>query len=365
MTVRAGIAPRFTRFLLLLLGNACVLLALLVFVEGFSSLAMFARRARWYGEVAERQHTRYDSELGWVSIPNVRIPNLYREGAHLTTNARGFRGKTEVADAVPAGKVRVVCSGDSFTLGFGVDDDETWCQVLTRLDPSLETVNMGQGGYGADQVYLWYRRDGLKIDHDIQVFAFITDDFRRMRHDQFLGYAKPWISVDGKVQNVPVPPASYSLMSWWVRNLPTLDGLRSVEVLQGVAERLGLRRRSRRTNGEVMTAADSRTVLRWMLEELDRLHRSRGTRLVLMHLPTRYELRGGQPLEWFDFFRENGARLGLTYLNLFEPFGARGQQAWAELFLAAGEVKHPSAAGHLTAAGNRLVAELLLNALTR
>jgi hypothetical protein len=303
--------------------------------------------------------------LGWVNIPNLRIPDLYRPGASLTTNARGFRGKTEVATAVPPGKVRVICSGDSFTMGFGVDDDETWCHVLSRLDTSLETINMGQGGYGVDQAYLWYKRDGLKIDHHVQVFAFVTDDFRRMRHDQFFGYAKPWISVAGKVENVPVPTASYSLVSWWVRNLPVLSALHSVQIVQGLAERVGLRRPSRRTSSEVMTVADARTVLLAILEDLDRLHGSRGTRLVLVHLPTRYELRGRHPLEWFDFFRETTARLDLTYMNLFEPFAAKGQPAWADLFLAAGEVKHPSAAGHYTAAGNRLVAELLVKALNR
>jgi hypothetical protein len=39
MTVRARLAPRFTRALRLLLGNACVLIALVVFVEGLRSWA--------------------------------------------------------------------------------------------------------------------------------------------------------------------------------------------------------------------------------------------------------------------------------------------------------------------------------------
>ena len=28
---------------------------------------------------------------------------------------------------------------------------------------------MGQGGYGIDQAYLWYKRDGTKLDHDVQI----------------------------------------------------------------------------------------------------------------------------------------------------------------------------------------------------
>ena len=51
---------------------------------------------------------------------------------------------------MPPGKTRIICSGDSFTLGFGVDNEHTWPQQLAARNANLETVNMGQGGYGAD-----------------------------------------------------------------------------------------------------------------------------------------------------------------------------------------------------------------------
>jgi hypothetical protein len=56
---------------------------------------------------------------------------------------------------------------------------------------------MGQGGYGVDQAYLWYKRDGTKIEHNIQLFAFIESDFDRMRSAAFLGYSKPRLTVTG------------------------------------------------------------------------------------------------------------------------------------------------------------------------
>lgn len=68
-------------------------------------------------------------------------PNFYGPGVGLNTNSRGFRGMMPVSDAVPNGKLRIVCSGDSFTLGWGVGDDEAWCAQLASDE--TDVVNMG------------------------------------------------------------------------------------------------------------------------------------------------------------------------------------------------------------------------------
>src|SRR5271157_4803646 len=118
-----------------------------------------------------------------------------------------LRNNADFATKVPPGKTRIVCSGDSFTLGNGVDNDHTWPQLLASRAKNLETVNMGQGGYGADQAYLWYKRDGVPLDHNIQIFALISPDFYRMQHSSFNGYGKPMLTVENErlvTTNVPV-----------------------------------------------------------------------------------------------------------------------------------------------------------------
>src|SRR5688500_474604 len=164
--------------------------ALLLVLEGASSVLLVGYDLVADDGVSERAHSAYDPELGWVSRPNVRLPNFYGKGRTFSTNASGFRSARDVSLDVPAGRVRVICSGDSFTMGYGVGDAQTWCHRLQAIDTRLETVNMGMGGYGVDQSYLWYRRDGITLDHDIHVFAFITSDFHRMQSTRFLGYAK-------------------------------------------------------------------------------------------------------------------------------------------------------------------------------
>ena len=158
--------------------------------------------------MAERIHTRYDDLLGWVNMENVVLRDLYGKGVYLRTNSQGFRANKDYDVSPPPDKLRIVCSGDSFTLGYGVDNDHTWCQLRANRDDSFQTVNMGQGGYGIDQIYLWYERDGSRLEHDIHLFTFITADFWRMRHRSFHGYGKPFLTLrDGElaVENVPVP----------------------------------------------------------------------------------------------------------------------------------------------------------------
>ena len=126
-----------------------------------------------------------------------------------------YEGRRETEEKVPPGKTRIVCSGDSFTLGYGVADTEAYPQQLESLDARLDVVNMGQGGYGVDQAYLWYERDAT-FEHDIQVFAFITADLRRMRSSQFFGYAKPLLKLEDGVlvpSNTPLSNVEHGASS--------------------------------------------------------------------------------------------------------------------------------------------------------
>ena len=177
-------------------GNILIIAVILVVIEGLASYSLFARDMMTKVPLAERRHTQYDPDLGWSNIPDVDIPDMYSAGISLRTNGQGFRNDHDFDKSVPDGYKRVICSGDSFTLGYGVGNDHTWCQRLSALDSRLETVNMGQGGYGVDQAYLWYMRDGRVLEHDIHVFAFITDDLFRMLRSQFSGYGKPVLMVE-------------------------------------------------------------------------------------------------------------------------------------------------------------------------
>src|SRR5271165_3353648 len=188
--------------------NIAATLVLLLVLEGIASVYYVFREAFVSPPVAESLYTEYDRDLGWVNLPNVYLPNMYGRGKYLKTNSQRFRNNEDFSLQVPQGKTRIICSGDSFTLGYGVDNDHTWPQLLATRTPNIETVNMGQGGYGADQAYLWYKRDAAELDHNILILALIAPDLYRMQHSSFNEYGKPVLTLQNDhlvTTNVPVP----------------------------------------------------------------------------------------------------------------------------------------------------------------
>ncbi len=333
-------------------------LLLLLAVEGVSRCALGRPPARL--PLAERRHTEYDPELGWVSRRSVRIDDLYGPGKFLRTNARGYRGALETASTVPAGKRRVVCSGDSFTLGYGVDDDHTWCARLAVLRPGLETVNLGQGGYGIDQAYLWYRREAPALDHQLHLFAFISEDFLRMESDTFLGYGKPVLALgpggELETRNVPVPRDELRAQ-WLVDEFPGLAQLATFTLLTRLARQLAPARPPPRS--------DTLALALRVFEELRALAVAHGSALVLVQLPQPEDLRPGASDAARGILAVELAKRGIAYVDLVPAFRALSPADRAALFIAAGALPFDRAEGHYTEAGNERVARLLLAALER
>jgi hypothetical protein len=338
-------------------------LLVLAIVEGASSLLLLTLvvPVQIRPPLAERRHTQYDEELGWVNVRGLYAEDIYGAGVSLTVNSQGFRNRRDFPVEVPEGKVRIICSGDSFTLGYGVADDQTWCARLASLDPRLETVNMGQGGYGVDQAYLWYARDGAFLDHQIQVFAFIVDDFRRMQDDSFLGYGKPVLRVQGGrlvTENVPVPSRGYRV-PWLTQNLDLLTELRSLELLRAV---IG----SSSTESAEDLGGDEFPELVWtVFEKLRRMNREKGSRLVLVYLPMISEVEVAVSDPWREFLRQQAAARGIPFLDLVEWIRKLPREQIPALFIPEGVLAYPAAAGHYSARGNEWVARQLYARLRR
>src|SRR6185295_9147020 len=160
----------WARFALKLIAvNVLVFITAALVLEGLASTVFVLNRLWKTAPLAERLYTKYDSDLGWTNVPNAVVRNLFGPGIDVVINSQGFRNDQEFSVAQPPGRIRMLCVGDSYTFGYGVNEDQGWCHKLTALEPRLEPVNMGQGGYGIDQAYLWYKRDGAKLEHRLTV----------------------------------------------------------------------------------------------------------------------------------------------------------------------------------------------------
>ena len=124
----------------------------------------------------------YDPSLGWVEGP---------------TSITGD------ANIDPKNSIRIAAFGDSFTERSGI-------QKLALEREGLEVVNFGVGGYGLDQSYLRYLRDGATSDFDIVLIGFMTENSNRnlnvFRHFYlpFRGaiFSKPRFRIkDGELDN--------------------------------------------------------------------------------------------------------------------------------------------------------------------
>ncbi len=342
---------------------ACIL-GLLV-IEGLSSVALFLRHEfhRIGGNLSERAHSEFDERLGWVNTPNTRIENLYAPGKHITINSQGFRAKEDFHPSIPVGKLRIMCSGDSYTLGVGVDDGETWPAQLASLDSRIQTINMGQGGYGADQAYLWYLRDGARLQCQIHILALIPDDFQRMRYDTFLGYPKPILQVrDGGLVTPNTPLSRPSrLRIWWGLKGSDLMKLKTLEILSKAANRLFGRPHAPISSPQ--SDPSPAELMIPMLKSLKEINDKKNCALVLVYLPSSPDCRREPGEEWrFEILRQAKA-LGIVTLDAEEEMRKVPGKEAEKLFLTLEDVTVKSAWGHYSPEGNRFVAKSIYQKL--
>lgn len=354
-TQRGARRPRLGSWIAI---NLAVTAALLVLVEGLASFVIAGRALRseddGRGAVAERRHTEYDPLLGWINLPGMAISNMYGAGRHLFTNARRLRDEREIDPAAPPAGPRIVASGDSFTFGYGVGNEDTWTEELERLHGrGLEVLNMAQGGYGLDQAFLWYERDGHPLPHDVHIMAFITEDFRRMTRDHFMGYGKPVLSVeDGRLRvgNVPPPrlPASHPLR----RIAPFVQNLRVVQWLGG--EGAGFTAAAERRRRDAM-----RETAGAIFRRLHDLHAERGRLGVLVYLPIEKDHFDNESDTWRDWLSDEAEANGWIFIDLVRAIRHRPRDEVDAFFIEDDSDRYRGAKGHYTEAGNRAIAHAL------
>jgi len=345
------------KIVLTILANIAFTVVLFLVVEGFSSVVIFTKQTFFTSLLEERKHTQYDDEIGWINLPDLHIENMYGPGKSFSTNSRAFRSNKELSSSIPEDKIRIVCSGDSFTLGYGVDTADGWCQQLEAIDKHIEPVNLGQGGYGNDQAYLWYARNSPTLNHDIQLFAFITDDFLRMEGDSFFGYGKPVLKVENGMlvnKNRPVPKLAFT-----IPRLPMIrEGISHLSVVQL------LRRVLRPVTGEpqgsqtdqTQKELETREVSLKIFEDLQRLNQAKGSVLVLIYLPRRPDYPLGKEVgPWRQFFHDLSSEHRFVTIDLVDEIAKIPPQDTPSLY--------SSVNGHYSEKGNRIVAEALYRQL--
>src|SRR5580658_425565 len=147
--------------------NLALLLGAMLFFCGAMELALrivFARSLDFSMEMwkyaVKLKHPEPNPLLSFSHRPN---SSAFLMGVPVSINSHGLRDR-EYSLQKPPGVYRIVMSGDSTTLGWGVPEDQTVAKILERrlnrtcasAQPCFEALNAGVGNYGTVQEYAHY-----------------------------------------------------------------------------------------------------------------------------------------------------------------------------------------------------------------
>jgi hypothetical protein len=321
---------------------------------------------------------RYDRRLGWRLTPGWQGRHRHWDyDVKYAVNRDGLRANGTPANADATNVIAVV--GDSFTFGFGVNDDETFIHRLDqRLGMDTHVMNFAVPGYSTDQEALLIEERVLpRAPTEILLVVYLGNDlFDNLRPFPLQGAnAKPYFELRGGhpvLCNVPVPHEVRSAgraqeeLAAVVRGAGTPPSLR--ERLQSRSEvaRRVLSNLPEPTIEPLVFAERFAPAVSLFGEILARIRRhceGEEAELIVAALPgpSYVVRRRSQSAQYQDYLRQcvldAAANQGLRALDLARPLGGESVGLRRRLF-------HPED-GHLTVTGHRKVADLLAKEILR
>ncbi len=229
-----------------------------------------------------------DTMQGWRPTPGATCRHV-REGDYdvvYTFDENGYRQSHQAAEAM----IDITFYGDSYTFGHGVNDAETFANVLAAeyLADTVQVYNAGVDGYGIVQMYqaLLTRCEDIEPG-DIVVFTPTSADIQRNLDDFVFPYTCAFRRGEGQE-----PVAFYPAYA---------DGAvistRLERTLKNKLKLLALTAPSTRGVWQSILGRNKRDTARdalAMMQEAKRITEARGGRFVLIFLPRVSECAKGR-----------------------------------------------------------------------
>ena len=284
---------------------------------------------------SEQTYFQYDQDLGWTIGPNSEFA-----GGLYISNASGIRTSSlrrETASQPLPGILRIAIFGDSFTHGDNVPYEATWGAILetqlSQMGHNVEVLNLGGPGYGMDQAFLRWEKEGKPLSPDIVIFGFQKSNVKRNMNilrflyspDTGVIFSKPrFILDDDQLQlvNVPtLPPEELihtlnNFNSWELSkhefffqeddytDHPLYASRLAAFVITGITTKFSTRRK----DYDFFAPNSTSRKLAWrIIQEFERTVHQEGARFVIVHLPTKgpiEKLANGKSLKYQDLLDE-------------------------------------------------------------
>lgn len=156
-------------------------------------------------------NVRFDPDLGWCVAPESGSGDYVydRFGARV--------GHAPLAIDKAPGVRRLCVIGGSFTHGDEVTGVDAWPAILDRLRADWEVANLGVGGFGIDQAWMRFLRDGPALAADEVWLCVMPMALPRclsvyrpaLRHRELsIGFKPRYRLVEGALEAVPCPVRS-------------------------------------------------------------------------------------------------------------------------------------------------------------
>lgn len=175
-----------------LLGYLVTFLLLALLFEGVLRLA---------GCTPKAQIVEFHDSWGWGLIKGKETHRSDSEfSVTFDVNSKGLRGP-ETDYAKPANVKRILFVGDSFTLGYTVEDRDLFLRVLEtdlrKNGHAVEVLNGGCEGWSTDQELAWLQDEGIKYRPDYVVLAPYLNDVFWNSQDHYTVKQKPLYAQQG------------------------------------------------------------------------------------------------------------------------------------------------------------------------
>ncbi len=161
---------------------------------------------------------KFDADLGWSKTPGAKAERSTREfDVTYEVNELGLRDDPMTSPKKPEGTYRVLMLGDSFVLGYTVDRQDLFVDLLEHWwrDESrpIDVINAGTEGYSTDQEVLWLDRHGREFQPDLVLLFPYENDLYWNAKTRYYRFPKPRFNIDGEKElRVLVDPGAKSAL---------------------------------------------------------------------------------------------------------------------------------------------------------
>lgn len=270
------------------------LLILFLILGEVASRIFLGNFERWSAEsgigdtrmLYEPSKTRY-----WKFSPNAEvkwdITENTREYILLKINSKGLRDY-EYSYERPEGVYRIVLLGDSMSVGFEVELEDTFPKVMEKLgDSKLEVINLAVKAYDPTQEFVALEEDGFLYNPNLVMLAFTDSDFEGTETSDI------FTIKDGKlIRNYNVyNPKFMELRNFlykWSSLYNILGGLVRLSFLKEQKKGFNIDKQTESYKGEI-------TKTRLLLKHLQNILQEKGIDFVVVIIPAKQQIYE----EWF------------------------------------------------------------------